>query len=287
MAHDDRLEQKRQTWDALAPAWERHRDELAITSRSVSEWLVEHLDARPGDVVLEVAAGNGETGFLVAPLVGDSGRLIATDLSPAMLQTARSAAAAMDLRNVEFRVADFQEIPLEDRSVDGVLCRWGYQQAPDPRRALREAHRVLRPRRRLCLSVWADDSRNPLDAAINTALADFDAPAAAATPRPTPYSAPTPTLESAEEVGMMLCEAEFVDVLVQEHDLRWRFADEATLWEFVSDIFGGAAVRIAALEPADRATARANLAAALADHLTDDGRYEVPALCLNATATRP
>ncbi|MCZ7536595.1 MAG: methyltransferase domain-containing protein [Acidimicrobiia bacterium] len=284
MAQDDWREQKRRVWDALAPAWERHRVDFAERTRPVSEWLVEHLDARPGDVILELAAGTGETGFLVAPVLGHAGRLISTDLSPAMLQAARNSAAGRGVRNVEFRVADLLEIPLEDASVDGVLCRWGYQQVPDPGRALREAHRVLRRRRRICISVWADGSRNPLDAALTAALAEMDAPA---TRRPAPYSAPVPALETAEEVGMMLCEADLVDVLVQEHDLRWRFADGADLWAFVSDLFGGAAMRIAALEPADRATVHESLVAALAGFRTEHGGYDVPALCLNATAACP
>ncbi len=270
-------------WDSVAEAWERHRDDLADQSRPIGEWMVEHLHARTGDVVLELAAGNGETGFLAAPLVGDTGRLLATDLSPAMLDTARTGAKARGLRNVEFRVVDLQEIPLEDRSVDGILCRWGYQQVPDPRRAFREAHRVLRPRRRLCLSVWADDARNPLEAAIPVALAEFDPPPA---PQRPAYSPPVPTLETAEEVGSLLCEADFTDVLVQEFELRWRFCGEDELWAFVSDLFGGASVRIAALDADDRAKVRENLVARLAEYRTDGG-YDLPALCLNATAACP
>ena len=283
MTHDDWREQKRRVWDSVAAGWDRHRDDLAEQSRAISEWMIEQMDPRAGDVILELAAGNGETGFLAAKLVGDTGRLVATDLSPAMLATARAGAAAHGLRNVEFRVADLQDIPLDDGSVDGILCRWGYQQVPDPRRAFREAYRVLRPRRRLCLSVWADDERNPLEAAIPEAFAGLDPPAA---PPSATYAPPVPALETAEEVGMLLCEADFVDVLVQEVDLHWRFSGDDDLWAFVSDLFGGAAMRIAALDTTDRATVRENLVTSLASYRLDDG-YDLPALCLNATATHP
>jgi len=283
VTHDDRHDRERRAWDAVATGWERHRDDLVQQSRSVSEWMVEHLDARAGDIVLELAAGNGETGFLAAQVVGATGRLVITDLSPAMLATARNAAAARALGNVEFRVVDLGDIPLEDRSVDGILCRWGYQQASDPRKAFREAHRVLRPRRRICLSVWADYARNPLQAAIPAALADLDPPT---TPKPASYTPPVPSLETAEEVGLLLCEADFTDVLVEEVELHWHFSGDDDLWAFVSDLFGSAAMRIAALDAADRATARENLLASLAVYQLADG-YVLPSLCLNAMATRP
>jgi len=283
VTHDDWREERRRVWDAVAPGWERHRDDIFEQSHTISEWMIEQMAPRAGDVVLELAAGNGETGFLAAKLVAASGRLVVTDLSPAMLATARNAATARGLRNVEFRVADLQDIPLEDGSVDGILCRWGYQQVPDPRRAFREAHRVLRPHRRLCLSVWADDARNPLEAAVPAALAGVDPPYE---PQSATYAPPVPALDTAEEVGLLLCEADFEDVLVQEVDFLWRFSGDDALWAFVADLFGGAAMRIASLDPTGREMVRERLVESLAAYRGDSG-YDLPALCLNATATRP
>lgn len=282
MGKDDSKDEKREAWGAVADGWDRHRENLADQSHEISEWMVDHLDLRPGDVVLDLAAGNGETSFLASPRVGDSGRVIVTDLSPAMLATAERAALALGLRNLEFRVADLEDLPLDDRSVDAVLCRWGYQQVPDPRRAFHEAFRVLRSHRQLCLSVWADDAHNPLDASVPAALAKLDAAAQGRAAVP-PHG---PTLDSAEEVGTLLCEADFTDVLVQEVPMRWRFADDEGLWEFVVDLFSGAAVRIAALDAADRESVRASLMSALAPY-REGGAYDIPALCLNATGSRP
>ena len=282
MGNEEVKEQRRRVWDAVAGGWESHRADLAERTGSISEWMVEHLGARTGDVVLDLATGNGETGFLAAPIVGPSGRVIATDLSPTMLATAERGAEALGLRNVELRVADMEDLPFGDRSVDGVLCRWGYQQVPDARRAFREAFRVLRPRRRLCLSVWADDERNPLEAAVPAALAPFDAPVAAVAARASAGTA----LDAAEDLGRLLCEADFTDVLVEEVPIRWRFAGGDGLWNFVTALFGGAAVRIASMDEAERAAVRENLAGLLAPYLAADG-YDIPGLCLNAVATRP
>ena len=60
-------------WEALAPRWERGRELLWRGTRPVSEWLVERLDPRPGQTVLDLAAGTGDTGFLAAPRLEPGG----------------------------------------------------------------------------------------------------------------------------------------------------------------------------------------------------------------------
>jgi SAM-dependent methyltransferase len=84
------------------------------------------IDPKPGQRVLELAAGPGETGFLVAQRLGPDGTLLSTDQSPDMVEVARRRAAELGLTNVEFQVLDGQQIDLDERSFDAVLCRWGY-----------------------------------------------------------------------------------------------------------------------------------------------------------------
>ena len=134
------------------------------------EWLVRALEPRPGDTVLELAAGAGDTGFDAAALVGPRGRLLCTDVSPAMLAVARRRGEERGVANAEYRVVDAQRIELETGSVDGVLCRFGYMLMPDPAGALREAHRVLRPGGRLALAVWGPPERNAVFAIVAGAL---------------------------------------------------------------------------------------------------------------------
>src|SRR5690242_19811341 len=117
MAHD---------WEALAAGWERGRDLLGRATRPVSEWLVERLDPRPGQTLLELAAGVGETGFLAASRLAPGGLLISSDASPAMSEAARRTAARLEVGGVEFRVFDSARIELPDASVDAVVCRFGY-----------------------------------------------------------------------------------------------------------------------------------------------------------------
>src|SRR5262245_15971720 len=102
----DHVEQRRvrlEYWAAMAPGWEREREERERVAAPVTEWLVQALAAKPGDVVLELAAGQGDVGFAVAPLLGESGRLISSDFSAAMLEIARRRGEELGIANVEFR----------------------------------------------------------------------------------------------------------------------------------------------------------------------------------------
>ena len=160
----DRDEQRRtglENWAAMASGWERARTEREKMAAPVTEWLLRELAPKPGDTVLELAAGQGDVGFEIAPILSESGRLISSDFSPAMVEIARRRSAELGLTNVEHRILDAERIELPDNSVDGVLCRWGYMLMPDPAAALTETRRVLRAGGRLSLSVWSSGVRNP------------------------------------------------------------------------------------------------------------------------------
>src|ERR687892_1684488 len=124
-------------WQRMAAPWERRRELSWRFTRPVSEWLVDRVDPRPGETILEVAAGTGETGFLAARRVGSKGRLISSDFAPEMVRAAERVASEFGIANVEFRVLDAERLELDEASVDGVLCRFSFMLIGDPLRALR------------------------------------------------------------------------------------------------------------------------------------------------------
>jgi cyclopropane fatty-acyl-phospholipid synthase-like methyltransferase len=71
--HEAARQQSRASWSTVAPGWYAQREELWKASRPVSEWMVRRLDPQPGDTVLELAAGLGDTGLIAARLVGETG----------------------------------------------------------------------------------------------------------------------------------------------------------------------------------------------------------------------
>ena len=105
--------------------------------RDINDWLVEQVDPQPGQTILDVAAGTGDLGFLAAERVGDDGKVLTTDFAPEMLEAARRNGERRGLPNVEYRVLDAERMDLDDDTVDGVLCRWGYMLMADPGRGAR------------------------------------------------------------------------------------------------------------------------------------------------------
>jgi ubiquinone/menaquinone biosynthesis C-methylase UbiE len=144
--HETARRQSRVAWGAVACGWYARREDIWKASRPVTEWMVRRLDPKPGDSVLELAAGLADTGLMAARLVGESGRLIVTDFTPEMVAAARRRAQEeLGVQNAEFRVLDAERMDLKTDSVDGVLCRWAYMLMIEPAAAFAETRRVLRP----------------------------------------------------------------------------------------------------------------------------------------------
>ena len=80
-------------WEAAAPGWVRRQEMLRAFGAPVSHWMLDAMHPQPGERVLELAAGLGETGMLAAELVAPIGGVIISDQAEAMLEGARARAA--------------------------------------------------------------------------------------------------------------------------------------------------------------------------------------------------
>lgn len=124
--------------------------------------LVEYVELREGDRVLDVAAGTGATLFPAARRVGHRGRVVGVDLAPGMVERLRDAIAARGIVNAAVGVADAEDLPFADGSFDAVLCGFALFFFPDPGGALREFRRVLRGGGELALSTFTPEGRASL-----------------------------------------------------------------------------------------------------------------------------
>ena len=263
----------------MAPGWERQRADIDETSAPVREWLIAALAPEPGDTVLELAAGPGDTGFRAAALVGENGRLISSDFSPAMVDVARRRSAELGLRNVEHRVLDAERIELEDGSVGGVLCRFAYMLMPDPAAALAETRRVLRPGGRLALAVWREAEHNPWVSIAGRLLVERGR-----MPRQEPGAPGMFVLASEDRLGSLLARAGFTTTRFEDVRVPSVWSDVDAWIEAALDRGGGFARAWEDTPAAERVEIHGELESAFAPYRSGE-RYELPGLALCAVAS--
>jgi SAM-dependent methyltransferase len=266
-------------WQQMAGRWERGRGVLWETTRPVSEWLVNRLSPQPGQTILELAAGAGETGFLAAPRIGDQGRLISSDFAPQMVEAAKRVADELGIANAEFRVLDAERLELEDASVDGAICRFGYMLMGDPGSALRETRRAIRDGGRLAFSVFGEPEYNPWMTVARGVMVERGH-----LPPPNPDEPGLFSLNDPDRIGAFLTEAGFTHSELEEMAIAFRFDDADSLWIYTSELQGPIALAIAKLDDEERQIVRAGIEEGYATFQKNRG-YELPGLVLNVLAS--
>ncbi|HEX5225725.1 MAG TPA: methyltransferase domain-containing protein [Solirubrobacteraceae bacterium] len=267
-------------WEAAAPGWVRHHARIGAWAAPVAHWLVEAISPQPGQTVLELAAGLGETGMLAAELVAPAGRVIVSDQSAGMLDGARRRAEALGLDNVEFEVLGAEWIDLPLASVDAVLCRWGYMLMADPGAALSETRRVLRPSGRVALAVWDALEHNPWARLPTLALSENGiAGGPGSGDRPGPF-----TLGDRALLRSLIEDAGFTEPHIEDIALMRRHESFDELWEFQLDVSQAFHEAVMSLTEPEIAAVRATLRELLGPHTAAAGTIELPGRTLVAVA---
>jgi ubiquinone/menaquinone biosynthesis C-methylase UbiE len=273
--------ESRELWDAAARGWESEREQMWEWSRSVGEALVDMAAPGPGESVLEIAAGPGDTGFLAAQRIGPSGRLVSTDRSGQMLAAAERRAVELGIGNAEFRVVDAERMDLESGGFDVALCRWAYMLMAEPVAALAETRRVLRPGGRLALAVWGPRDRNPWNSLVTDTLADHGL---ATRSDPSSREPGMYRLSDRDELERLVRAGGFEHVQLRDLPVHHPFPTPQNYWDTtarVSPTLGGA---LRSASPEAAAAALRDFAVRCEPYRTDDG-YDLPGLSLGVLAS--
>jgi len=225
-------QEQQEYWNRAAAGWRKHDERFRQVTAPVSRRLLELAGLSPGMRVLDIASGTGEPALPAAEVVGPGGRVVLTDQSEEMLAVAREKAEARRLTNVEFRVADGEELDAGDGEFDAVLCRWGIMFMPEPVRCLRQARAALKPGGRIAMAVWGPPERNPffvLPMAVLMKYADV--------PRPGPGEPGVFAFAERGRLAAAFTEAGFGGTMFDEMELPMAVFDSGhEFWEYLREM---------------------------------------------------
>jgi SAM-dependent methyltransferase len=251
----------RDRWARAAQGWENRADWFRQATMPVTSWMIDAISPQPGQTILDLAAGIGDTGFLAAELIEPGGQLITTDFVPEMLSAAQRRAEKLEITNVRFRQMD-ANVPLDQpaASLDAVLCRWGYMLLNDGEAALRETRRVLKQDGKVALAAWTGPEDNPWSSIPIEVLTRHGIL------EPEPQGGPG-QFAWAEEgaVAENIESAGFVDYRVESVNFAFRFSDIEDWWRHQVQTSTRTADAAAQMNDSTRQAILEDLAAAMPD----------------------
>jgi SAM-dependent methyltransferase len=269
-----------QNWEDAAAGWSRHAGFVSGWMAPVSHWMVDAIAPQPGERVLELAAGLGETGMLAAELVAPGGSVLISDQAESMLDAAKARARDLEIDNAEFKVLNAEWIDEPLATFDAALCRFGYMLMTDAGAALGETRRVLRPGAgRLALAVWDAIDANPWFGLFAQELRERGQEPEGVSAGPGPFSMASPAAlsDALEQAGFSVERLETLE-------LPRRHESFEELWDVQLDVSRRLHDAVLDREEAEVEQIRDSLRARFAQFTEPDGTLAIPGRVLVALA---
>lgn len=253
----------RQQWDSVADGWHDWADAVSDWVAPLTERMLQIAAIHPGNRVLDVAAGDGFQSLRVARRVGSPGYVFSTDIAPRMVTYAAESARLAGLTNMQVGIMDGEQLRVADESFDAVLNRFGLMFFDDPRRALGEAYRVLKPGGRFAAIVFTTPEKSPwLSLAVNIALEHAGYPIT----EPGLFS-----LGDQDHVERLLYETGFIYVGSELMQIDLKLASAAEARRFMQAVAGPIHGILAGLDDAQQQAAWEAIESSYRQFETDDG----------------
>ena len=230
-----------------------------------------------GSCVLDIATGTGIVAEAIASAVGPSGKVVAADISPAML--AKAGERLANSSNVALAIADGQAMRFADAEFDAVVCSLGLMLFPDPARGLAEFHRVLREGCRAAVSVETT-AQHSLTTRINAAIGRQLRSRAAA-------AASYYSLGAPDRLRGLFAEAGFSDIEVYAESHRFHFSSFEAYFEPIEHGAGSVGAEFTSLSAELRAAVREEIRQELESPPARGGPIDIEVSVLFGSGLRP
>ncbi len=225
-------ERERSNWTLAAEGWRRRDEILRKGAAPVTERMLELCGISSGSRLLDIASGTGEPAISAAHIVGESGKVIGTDLVDEMLVVAREKTEKMNLGNIEFHCMDAETLDFTAGSFDAVTIRWGLMFMPEPEACLTAAHKALKEGGRISLACWAAPEKNPFVGVLLKTLSKY-----MEIPVPPPGTPGIFALANSERLQDVLVSAGFRNIVLEEMVIDVIEVDDGrAYWEAISDL---------------------------------------------------
>lgn len=270
----------RRQWESAAEAWHRWGPQLERWLGPATELMLDLAGVGPGSRVLDVAAGAGGQTIAAARRVGPTGAVLATDISPAILEYAAAEARRAGLGNVATKEMDGELIEVQPETFDAVISRVGLIYFPDRQAALAGMRAALRRGGRVGAIVYSTPDRNgffSIPISIVRRRANLPPPLPG---QPGPFS-----LGADGVLARTLEEAGFRDVDVRVVEAPLRCASTAECLRFERESFGALHQMLSGLDEAARESAWAEIESELAQ-FEGPGGFSAPCELVVASGTK-
>jgi len=271
---------QREQWNKDGAAWRRWNPTLDRWYGDVTRQMLDLARIRPGQRILDIAAGAGEPAVSAAERVGPGGYVLATDIAEGIVELALQVARERGIKQIETHVMDGEKLDLPDASFDAVLCRLGLMYMPHPVTALREWRRALRAGGRVAVAVFSAPDRNSwgaLPASIIRRRAQLPPPVPG---QPGPFSLGGPGL-----LEKVFRQAGFSNPEVRAVPVPLRMASTAEYVRLAREAFGAFNAMMAHLSPQERESVWNEVERSMRSFESASG-FEVPGECLVGAATK-